>query len=96
MSEVQSGQGDVAKKRNPLRMVLAGVILVGVAAVLYVIATASFKPSGPADLREFKKGTLEKREHERESMQQQFQVELAHYREVKERADAQRKAADGK
>lgn len=60
MSEVQSGQGEVAKKRNPLRMALAGVILVGVAAVLYVIATASFKPSGPADLREFKKGTLEK------------------------------------
>ncbi|WP_297506592.1 TlpA disulfide reductase family protein [uncultured Caulobacter sp.] len=58
MSEVQSEAG--AKKRGPLRMLLAGVILVGVAAVLYVIASASFKPSGPADLREFKKGTLEK------------------------------------
>jgi len=58
MSEVQSEAA--AKKRNPLRMVLGGVILVGVAAVLYVIATASFKPSGPADLTEFKKGTLEK------------------------------------
>lgn len=58
MSEVQSEA--VAKKRNPVRLALGGVILVGVAAVLYVIATASFKPSGPADLREFKKGTLEK------------------------------------
>jgi thiol-disulfide isomerase/thioredoxin len=61
MSEVQSGQNEAgAKKRNPVRMALAGVMLVGVAAVLYVIASASFKPSGPADLREFKKGTLEK------------------------------------
>jgi hypothetical protein len=42
------------------------------------------------------KGTLEKRERERESMQKQFQVELAHYREVKERAETQRKAAEGK
>ena len=58
MNEVQSEAA--AKKRNPLRMALGGVILVGVAAVLYVIATASFKPSGPADLTEFKKGTLEK------------------------------------
>ncbi len=61
MNEVQSGQNEPgAVKRNPLRLALAGVILVGVAAVLYVIATASFKPQGPADLREFKKGTLEK------------------------------------
>ena len=58
MSEVQSEAA--AKKRNPVRLALGGVILVGVAAVLYVIASASFKPSGPADLREFKKGTLEK------------------------------------
>ena len=58
MSEVQSEAA--AKKRNPIRLALGGVILVGVAAVLYVIASASFKPSGPADLREFKKGTLEK------------------------------------
>ncbi len=48
------------KKRSPVRIVLGGVILVGVAAVLYVIASASFKPSGPANLTEFKKGTLEK------------------------------------
>lgn len=58
MSEVQSETA--VKKRNPVRMALGGVILVGVAAVLYVIASASFKPSGPADLTEFKKGTLEK------------------------------------
>ncbi len=60
MSEVQSEAA--AKKRNPVRLALGGVILVGVAAVLYVIATASFKPSGPADLTEFKKGTLVKLE----------------------------------
>jgi len=61
MSEVQSGQNEPgAVKRNPLRLALAGVLLVGVAAVLYVIVAASFKPHGPADLREFKKGTLEK------------------------------------
>ncbi|ENZ80823.1 MULTISPECIES: TlpA disulfide reductase family protein [Caulobacter] len=58
MSEVQSEAA--AKKRNPMRMALGGVILVGVAAVLYVIAAASFKPHGPADLREFKKASLEK------------------------------------
>lgn len=58
MSEVQSEAA--AKKRNPVRLALGGVILVGVAAVLYVIASASFKPSGPADLTEFKKGTLAK------------------------------------
>lgn len=61
MNEVHSGQnGAEAKKRNPLRLALAGVILLGVAAVLYVIVSASFKPSGPADLTEFKKGALEK------------------------------------
>ncbi|NQE63007.1 TlpA disulfide reductase family protein [Caulobacter sp. RHG1] len=58
MNEVQSGQS--GPKRNPIRLALGGVILVGVAAILYVIASASFKPSGPADLTEFKKGTLEK------------------------------------
>ena len=58
MSEVQSEAA--AKKRNPIRLALGGVILVGVAAVLYVIASASFKPHGPADLKEFKKGALEK------------------------------------
>ncbi|MET3666360.1 TlpA disulfide reductase family protein [Caulobacter sp. 1776] len=52
--------GKAAPKRNPLVWAISGVALVGVAAVLYVIASASFKPHGPADLREFKKGTLEK------------------------------------
>lgn len=60
MNEVQSGTG--APKRNPLKWAISGVALVGAAAVLYVIASASFKPHGPADLREFKKGTLEKLE----------------------------------
>jgi thiol-disulfide isomerase/thioredoxin len=50
------------KKRNPVRMALVGVILVGVAAVLYVIATASFKPSGLGGLLEFKKGAQAKLE----------------------------------
>lgn len=58
MNEVQSGQSGA--KRNPIRLALGGVILVGVAAVLYVIATASFKPQGPADLTEFKRGSLAK------------------------------------
>ena len=58
MSEVQSEAA--AKKRNPVRLALGGVFLVGVAAVLYVIVAASFKPHGPADLKEFKKGALEK------------------------------------
>jgi thiol-disulfide isomerase/thioredoxin len=58
MNEVQSGAG--APKRNPLKWAISGVALVGAAAVLYVIASASFKPHGPADLREFKKASLEK------------------------------------
>lgn len=58
MNEVQSGQG--GRKRHPIKLALGGVILVGVAAVLYVIATASFKPQGPVDLTEFKRGTLAK------------------------------------
>ena len=36
---------------------------------------------------------LEKRERERVAMQKQFEVEMAHYREVKKRADEQRAAA---
>ncbi|KQV56642.1 MULTISPECIES: TlpA disulfide reductase family protein [unclassified Caulobacter] len=52
--------GKAAPKRNPLKWAISGVALVGAAAVLYVIATASFKPHGPADLREFKKASLEK------------------------------------
>jgi thiol-disulfide isomerase/thioredoxin len=58
MNEVQSGTD--AGKRSPLKWAVLGVAVVGVAAVLYVILAASFKPHGPADLREFKKATLEK------------------------------------
>ncbi len=58
MNEVQSGQG--GRKRHPIKLALGGVILVGVAAVLYVIVAASFKPQGPVDLTEFKRGTLAK------------------------------------
>jgi hypothetical protein len=52
--------GKAAPKRNPLLWAILGVALMGVAAVLYVILAASFKPHGPADLREFKKASLEK------------------------------------
>ncbi len=58
MSEVQSETG--AGKRSPLQWAVLGVVVLGVAAVLYVIVAASFKPHGPADLTEFKKGTLVK------------------------------------
>jgi thiol-disulfide isomerase/thioredoxin len=61
MNEVHSVEdGKAAPKRNPLIWAISGVALVGVAAVLYVILAASFKPHGPADLREFQKGTLAK------------------------------------
>jgi thiol-disulfide isomerase/thioredoxin len=60
MSEVQSGENGSAKKRDPLRLAIGAVLLIGVAAILYVIAAASFKPSGPADLKEFKTASLAK------------------------------------
>jgi thiol-disulfide isomerase/thioredoxin len=49
-----------ARKRGPLKWVIGAVLLIGVAAVLYVIASASFKPAGVADLNEFKKASLAK------------------------------------
>ncbi|WP_419317385.1 TlpA family protein disulfide reductase [Caulobacter sp. ErkDOM-E] len=66
MSEIQSsengsgGNGPGAAKRSPLKWAIGAAMLVGVAAVLYVIAAASFKPSGPADLNEFKRASLVK------------------------------------
>jgi thiol-disulfide isomerase/thioredoxin len=57
MSEVQSGG---APKRGGLKWAIGAVMLVGVVAVLYVIAQASFKPAELADLKEFKKGSLAK------------------------------------
>ena len=61
MSEIQSGEnGAGTEKRGPLKWLIGAAMLVGVAAVLYVIAAASFKPSGPTDLNEFKRASLAK------------------------------------
>jgi thiol-disulfide isomerase/thioredoxin len=61
MSEIQSGEnGATPRRRSPLKWAIGAVLLIGVAAVLYVIAQASFKPAGVADLKEFKKASLEK------------------------------------
>lgn len=56
MSEVQ------AAKRRPdvLRWALGVAVLVGAAAVLYVIGAASFKPKTPADLSDLRTGALHK------------------------------------
>ncbi|HQR90913.1 MAG TPA: redoxin family protein, partial [Caulobacter sp.] len=67
MSEIQSDESGAGKngtgaKRSPLKWAIGAVMLVGVAAVLYVIAAASFKPSGPANLNEFKRASLAKLE----------------------------------
>jgi thiol-disulfide isomerase/thioredoxin len=60
MSEVQSNENGAAPKRGPLKWAIGAVLLIGVAAVLYVIASASFKPASATDLKEFKKASLEK------------------------------------
>ena len=60
MSEFQSDREEAARKLGPLKWVIGAVLLIGVAAVLYVIAQASFKPAGVVDLKEFKKASLEK------------------------------------
>jgi thiol-disulfide isomerase/thioredoxin len=62
MSEFQSDREEAARKLGPLKWVIGAVLLIGVAAVLYVIASASFKPAGVVDLKEFKKASLEKLE----------------------------------
>lgn len=56
MSEVQ------AAKRRPdvVRWALVVAVLIGAAAVLYVIGSASFKPKAQADLRDLRTGALEK------------------------------------
>lgn len=56
MSEVQPA------KPGPdlLKWAIRGAALIGVAAVLYVIASASIKPKGDADLRQFARGELAK------------------------------------
>ncbi|CAN5181747.1 TlpA disulfide reductase family protein [soil metagenome] len=60
MSEIQSDKNQAAPRRNPLKWAIAAVMIVGVAAVLYVIVSASFKPAGVVDLKDFKKASLEK------------------------------------
>lgn len=60
MSEFQSDRDEAARKLGPLKWVIGAALLIGVAAVLYVIASASFKPAGVVDLKEFKKASLEK------------------------------------
>ena len=62
MSEFQSDREEAARKLGPLKWIIGAVLLIGAAAVLYVIAQASFKPAGVADLNEFKKASLEKLE----------------------------------
>ncbi len=52
-----SGAG---RRPDVLRWALAAAVIVGVAAVLYVIVGASFKPAGPADVASFRKGALAK------------------------------------
>lgn len=56
MSEVQ------AAKRRPdlVRWALGVAVLIGAAAVLYVIGAASFKPKAQADLSDLRTGALEK------------------------------------
>jgi thiol-disulfide isomerase/thioredoxin len=56
MSEVQA-----AKRRpNIARWALWVAVLIGAAAVLYVIGSASFKPKAPSDLSDLRTGALEK------------------------------------
>jgi thiol-disulfide isomerase/thioredoxin len=62
MSEIQSDEKQTPRQRGPLKWAIGAVLLIGVAAVLYVIASASFKPAGVADLKEFQKASLEKLE----------------------------------
>ena len=60
MSEIQSDKNEAARKLGPMKWAIGAVLLIGVAAVLYVIAQASFKPAGAVDLNEFKKASLAK------------------------------------
>jgi len=56
MSEVQA-----AKRRpNLVQWALVVAVLIGAAAVLYVIGSASFKPKAPSDLSDLRTGALEK------------------------------------
>lgn len=59
MSDVQNCEGP---RKNRLRPVIWGVALIGVAAFLYVIAAATFKPADDAGLIGFRRGALAKLE----------------------------------
>jgi len=56
MSEVQAGD----RRPGIIRWAMAVLALVGVAAVLYVIGAASFKPKQAASLGDLKRGAMEK------------------------------------
>jgi thiol-disulfide isomerase/thioredoxin len=56
MSEVQPGR----EKPDLLRWAIVGVAVIGIAAVLYVIGGALFKPASSGDLTQFKQGALAK------------------------------------
>lgn len=59
MSESQA-DGTAKPKSSPLRWALWGVALVGVAAVLYIIAQASIKPGQAGGLKSMAKGEMAK------------------------------------
>jgi thiol-disulfide isomerase/thioredoxin len=57
MSEVQS---EKKPRTGWLKWAVGGVVMIGLVAAVYVIAQATFKPAGVADLNEFKRGSLAK------------------------------------
>jgi thiol-disulfide isomerase/thioredoxin len=56
MSNVQTEKG--GPKKSPLTLAIWGVALVGVAAIIYVIASASFKPREEGSLTSYRRGAL--------------------------------------
>ena len=59
MSE-QSEKGAASGPRNPLRWMLGGVAVLGVAAVLYIIGQASINPQAQSNLKGLAKGEMAK------------------------------------
>ena len=59
MSE-RSNEGAAGGPKIPLRWVLGGVAVLGVAAVLYIIAQASLNPQGETNLKALAKGEMAK------------------------------------
>lgn len=51
-----------SRKPDPLKIALVGVALIGVAALVYVMVAASFKPKAPNDLIDLRRGALAKLE----------------------------------